>query len=409
MDYKRLTKCRVCGNKDLKKYLDLGLQPLPNALFRYHKHVTKKYPLVVLFCNKCYLSQLSIIVKPNILYSDYPYHSSVSKTFQDHCYEMAIKVRDMLGFGDDMGKPLVVDIASNDGCLLNEFKRVGFTVIGVEPCKNLSDEANKKGISTVNEFWGDENVIPPSDIITATNVFAHVHDIVDFLKVCYKRLRVLTKGILVVEVPYLPNMIEGNQFDTIYHEHLSYFLLKPLMVVFRKCGLQIFKVERVPIHGGSIRVYASRSEFKREVESSVIETLEYEKKGGYYRFNTYKGFSKKVEKIRDNFVKLLEDIRDSGQTVLGYGASAKGAMLMNYCKLNKNHVSMVIDDTREKQYKYIPGCGICIGDFTQIRNKRPDYMVLFAWNFAKEIMEKTGEFRRLGGKYIVPIPSVKVL
>ena len=406
-DFKTVTNCRVCGSERLKKYLDLGKAPLANALLNTPSSQSEKYPLQVLFCEDCSLSQLSIVVKPEILYSNYPYHSSVSKTFQEHCRKMAIEIKKY--FESLPGKPLVVDIASNDGCLLEQFQLENYYVMGVEPSKNLAEESIMKGISTINEFWSEKTArrIPACDVITATNVFAHVDDLRTFLKAAKGELRVYSKGILVVEVPYLYDLISKVQFDTIYHEHLSYFLFKPLKRIFSECGLNIFNVERHEIHGGSLRVYATP--YDRPINKSVKALEAFEKKNKLYDFKTYLEFASKVEEIRDYFVDLLQDLRRQRKKVMAYGASAKGAMLLNYCGVDSNQISSVVDDTKDKQGKYMPGSRIPIVDQEKLDSNKPDYIALLSWNFSDEIINKTLSHKDRGAKYIIPVPTVSVL
>ncbi len=353
----------------------------------------------------CSLSQLSIIVNPDILYKDYPYHSSVSKTFKKHCYDMATDLKQYFPTID----PLVIDIASNDGCLLKEFKSQGYCVMGVEPSQNLVDLALEKGIPTVRGYWGSEssNLIPSCDVITATNVFAHVDDIRSFIESVRDKLRVYSKGIFVLEVPYLPNLIEGNQFDTIYHEHLSYFLLKPLDRLFDSCGLQIFRVEKQSIHGGSIRVYSSP--FNYPIENSVNEMIDAEESAGYYDLNTYLNFSNNVEFIKREFKNLMVNLRNDGNKVMGYGASAKGVGFLNMCGITKDEIISIVDDTPDKQGKEIPGIGIPIVGYDVFDVVEPDYIVLLSWNFKDELIAKTPRHRERQGKYIVGIPEVKII
>ena len=398
MDYRVVKKCRICKSSRLKKYLDLGSQPVPNKL----ENPAKCYPLQVLYCQDCSLSQLSIVVKPEIMYMDYPYHSSVSKTFQKHCYELAIKLKK---FKTKNNPPSCMDIASNDGCLMEQFRKVGFIVRGYEPCKELARIANDKMLLTINRFFSlesskDTRCWSGEDFITATNVFAHVDDIHDFLEACKIQMEANRRGIVVVEVPYLQNLIHGNQFDTIYHEHLSYFLLKPLVRLFKECGVPIFKVERIPIHGGSIRIYASMHNYK--VSDSIRNMLEDERIKGFYRFDTYKKFKDKVENVKKCFKFLLEHSSLMGHSVAGYGASAKGISLLNYCGINQHELRYIVDDTIAKQGKFTPGSEIPILS----KFFKPDYIVLLAWNFADELMEKT---KHLGAKYVIPIPNVRVI
>lgn len=402
-EFKLITECRICGSSKLKQYLDLGSAPLANALLNSSSSRSHKYPLQVLFCEDCSLSQLSIVVNPNILYSDYPYHSSVSETFKKHCLDMAKSLKEMFTVED----PLVVDIASNDGCLLEQFKSCGYNVVGVEPSKNLVVKALKKGIPTLHDFWSEESSqeVYGADLITATNVFAHVDDLKGFLGGVKKALQ--PDGIFIIEVPYLYDLISKVQFDTIYHEHLSYFLLRPLKILFTSYGLHIFKVERHEIHGGSIRVFASIN--KRKADKSVREMEAFEKKEKLHQFKTYTGFAEKVEEIKSYFVELLEDLRRQHKKVMGYGASAKGAMLLSYCGVDSNHISSVVDDTKEKQGKYLPGSRIPIVDKNRLDAINPDYIALLAWNFSEEIIKRTFSHKARGVKYILPVPTVSVL
>ena len=397
MDYKLVKKCRVCGSAKLKKYIDFGEQPLANSL----KQRSKKYPLKVLLCQNCHLSQLSIVVKPEILFKDYPYHSSISNTFKEHCSKMARTVKRMLRNYN----PLVVDIASNDGALLSQFKEHGFYVMGVEPSKNLAKESNDNGIDTINEFFSQEvsERIPACHVVTATNVLAHVDDLYGFIKPIVKLIKKNDNGFLVVEVPYLYDLISKNQFDTIYHEHLSYFLLKPLVKLFESCGLPIFKVERHKIHGGSIRIYASP--YLHTVERSVQDLLDFEDVVGMYELDTYLDFEKRVRSVKFNLVRAISYANKCGLKVVGYGASAKGTMLINQCGIKKSELRYVVDDTPDKQGRNISGSNIPIVHFSNLKDTKPNYILLLAWNFSKEIMDKTKD---IGARYIIPIPEVVI-
>lgn len=421
MDYKWITECRVCGSRKLRKYLDLGNQPLANALLESRDSECKKYPLQVLFCEECSLSQLSVVVNRNILYENYPYHSSVSSTFKAHCSDMAKSIRGMFkhpktydGWDGPQpnpvsGKPidnlLMIDIASNDGCLIEQFKANGFNVMGIEPSKNLADEANRKDLRTVCEFWDEKGVgwITPADVITATNVFAHVDDVHGFLKLAKKKLRAYSNGFIVIEVPWLKNLIEKNQFDTIYHEHLSYFLLKPIKRLAKDLGMSVFMAEELDIHGGSLRVYISP--WEREEHESVGRIMGSEEESGLYSYKTYKDYSSKVNSVKDHLMSLLEELNMGCKKVVGYGASAKGIMLMNYCGIDDGHLDYVVDDTKMKQGKFIPGCGIKIVPKSKLKRDGSDYILLLSWNFENELKENT---RSVGAKYITPIPMVRL-
>lgn len=402
MEYKKVAECRVCGSKKLTKYLDLGEVPLANNL----ESPEKKYPIEMLLCEECSLSQLSIVVKPEILYASYPYHSSVSQTFKKHCRSMALAVKEILLKKSDLLNHMAVDIASNDGCLLQEFKEEGFYVMGVEPCKELAKEAEIKGISTVDDFWNEDTFkrVPACDVITATNVFAHVDDVKGFMELAKNKLRAYSKGIIVVEVPYMANLLNYVQFDTIYHEHLSYFLFKPLHRLFKDMGCPIFRVDQVPVHGGSLRIYASPYDY--EIEGSVNEMLLSEANSGFYDVQTYGEFAENIEFIREDLPFLLFSLSEEGKKVMGYGASAKGISLLNYCEVDYTSIHSIVDETPAKQGKLTPMSNIPIFSFDAFEREKPDYILLLAWNFAEELIKKT---KHLGAKYIVPIPQVVII
>jgi len=421
MDYKEVTRCRICNSDRLHKYLDLGKQPLANSLQRKRNSRVKKYPLAVLFCDVCALSQLSIIVEPEILYKDYPYNSSVSTTFKNHCREFAETVqkmlsREILKVGDTKGNSdaytffqrdrSVLDIGANDGCLLEEFKRIGFSAWGVEPDSKLASKAESKGITMTNAFWSYRNAfrIPPVDVISATNCLAHVDDLYGFLDAVRHKLKKWKNGFFVLEVPYLWNLISKNQFDTVYHEHLSYFLFKPLKEILQLNGLYPFKVEHHDIHGGSLRVYASHELIPED--GSVRDLEKFERDNGLYDLQTYLGYGEKVSSLKKELVGLLKNLKKKRKKVVGYGASAKGTTLLNYCNIDSTYISKIIDDTPEKQGKFVPGVGIPVVSRDHFDTTHPDYIALLSWNFKLELIEKT---KHLGAKYITPIPRVEVL
>lgn len=426
MDYKVVTSCRICGSTDLHSYLNLGETPLANALLDHPDSEYCTYPLELLFCTECSLSQLSIVVDPAILYKDYPYHSSVSETFKTHCREMAKDVKAIID-SNKPWKPIentkegtlsggfhdlthsVLDIACNDGCLLNEFRNEGFNVMGVEPSTNLANISSSKGITTINDFWNEESsrYIPLCDVVTATNVLAHVDDVKGFISAARRKLSSYKNGIIVIEVPYAYNMITKTQFDTVYHEHLSYFTFKSLQTLFNSCGMRIFRVDQMAIHGGSLRVYASP--FYYEEDSSVQDLEHFEESSGILTFPKYLNYSTDVEQIKENLKLLIDWIRENGKRIMGYGASAKGINLINYCGFKPSDILEIVDDTPHKQGKFIPRSSIPIKSMSSFDHYKPDYILILAWNFAEELMRNTEFHKARGGKYIIPIPTVRII
>ena len=406
--YKKIKKCRICNSESLVKYLDLGNTPLANSLIEIKDKDKKelKFPLEVLYCKNCSLSQLSIVVDPKILFSEYVYRSSISRTFQEHCAEMAEKTAKLI----DGSNNLVVDIASNDGCLLQQFKKNGFDVLGVEPAANIAKIANTSGIETICSFWSIETAKKiiekhgKAKVITATNVFAHVDDLHAFLNAVNMLLH--DNGIFIVEVPYLGDLLAKNEFDTIYHEHLSYFLAKPLERLYSSHNLKIFRIEKHAIHGGSIRLLASKN--NSYDEKNVKEFLKSEAKQKLYELKTYQNFESKVKNIKREILKLLLSLREKNKKIIAYGASAKGNTLLNYCGISNKYINFIVDDTPEKQHHLAPGSRIKIVDAGYINKEKPDYVLLLAWNFAKEIMQKTKASYKKKVKYIIPIPNVRI-
>ena len=410
MDYKVVKECRVCGSPDLQKYLDLGSAPLANSLLSSLEQVSNTYPIEVMLCLECSLSQLSIVVEPKVMYSNYYYYSSISDTFKKHCRDMAVSLKELkpeysYEKDSDGRKAHILDIASNDGCLLGEFKNEGYWVSGIEPSQKQCDIANSNGIPTECGFWGDgrgRHTDSSYDFITATNVLAHVDDLGGFLKSVVCALKM--DGVFVAEFPYLPNLIENNQFDTIYHEHLSYFLLKPLVRLFKDNGLPIFKVERKDIHGGSIRIYASK--FAHDQHESVKDMLDFEESKELYSIETYTKFADRALRVMNDFRMCLQNIYDSGKKVMAYGASAKGISLMNYAGIRRDWIHAIVDDTPDKQGKWTPGTLIPIIDSNSFKDECAYFIVLLAWNFSRELMAKCWWH---SGYFIIPIPEVKIV
>lgn len=386
-DYRVITECRACKSSNLFEYLDLNESPLANKL----DSITS-YPIKVVVCEDCYLSQLSIVVRPEVLYSEYPYHSSMSSTFKTHCADLAQKLKEDFSPSEN---PLVIDIASNDGTCLAQFRDAGFErFLGVEP-SNLAHTCIKNGFPCTKAFWSEElarsySWEPGAAFIVAQNVLAHVDNLRDFILGVKYALH--DKGVFVGEFPYMIDLVRDVQVDTIYHEHLSYFLLNPLHNLFSSLGLPIFKIERLDIHGGSLRIYASKDAYSRD--ESVMDLLKLEGELGYYKLSTYIDFAARAYGLGARLQKQLEAL--AGSKIMGYGASAKGISLINYFALGK-YFHSIVDETPAKQGHAIPGSLIPIVPFTAFDTERPDYIFLLAPNFSNEMKAKTSY---LGAKYL---------
>lgn len=406
--YKEVKNCRICASKNLISYLNLGEMPLANSFITKARiEDEERFPLNILLCKDCYLSQLSVVVDPKRLFSNYAYRSSISDSFNKHCCELAKELSGkILKRGD-----LVVDIASNDGSLLIPFKRMGGRVLGIEPAKNIAKIANDSKIETISKFWSTDvakkinKKYKKAKIITAFNVFAHVDDMHEFIEGA--KILLDKTGYLIIESPHLLNLIENTEFDTVYHEHLSYLLLKPLQKLIESHGLKIAKVKTYDIHGGSIRMYIEHSDQNRS-DGSLQKIIAKEQSGGLYNTRRYLQFKNEVEKIKKDLVNKLDNLKKRGNKISGFAASAKGNTLLNYCNIDHKIIDFIFDDTPEKQNKLFAGVHIPVISPKYIANKKPDYLLVLAWNFAKEIISKTKHYQLRGGKYILPIPSLRI-
>ena len=397
--------CRVCGHADLHPYLDLGQIPLVN---RYvdpgDERPELRFPLRIQKCMRCHLSMLDVVVDPMVLYENYAYQSSISKTFQQHCGQLADEAVNLFP-----GRALQVwEIASNDGCMGLEFQRRGAQVLGIEPAANLAALARSRGVNSVCEFWSKtvaedlQKKYSPPDLMVATNVFAHVDNLRDFL--AGARAVLPPHGRLIVEVPYLVNFIQKTEFDTAYHEHLSYFLLYPIREVARKAGLELLDVRKLEIHGGSIRVHFGYGEPSPEVERLLKE----EETMGFYDLQIYDQFTQHVQQIREEFVSFLGGLRQRGRTIAAFGASAKGNVLLNYCHLGRETFEYVVDDTLAKQGRLYPGLKLPIVSRDALTRCPPDYLVILAWNFFEEIKASLTGYLASGGRLVCPLPTLHI-
>jgi 2-polyprenyl-3-methyl-5-hydroxy-6-metoxy-1,4-benzoquinol methylase len=410
-DYTEVTACRVCDGTDLRTYLDLGDMPLVNEFLGSPAEFAseRKFPLAVNYCGDCHFSQLTGTVDPAVLFRKYVYRSSVSDSFGDHCRELS----DQLNSALDIGEGLVVDIASNDGYLLRPFKAAGNRVLGVDPARNLAEIANKSGIETIPEFWNEElgkkiaEEYGPAKAITAFNVFAHVPDLQSFVKGVKHLLDPM--GYFVIESPHIQPLVDKGEFDTVYHEHVSYLAAGPVAQLMANNGLRLARVERTPLHGGSIRMYVEHAESPDTSDGTAQEVIAGEQEAGLQSFEGYESLRRTAEGIKKDLTSKLVELKRAGKKVAGFGASAKGNTLLNFAGIGRELVSAIFDDTPEKQGKFYPGVHIPVIARDQMDEVKPDYLLLLPWNFKAELMAKTAEFRAKGGKYILPIPKLEVI
>jgi dTDP-4-dehydrorhamnose reductase len=403
-------ECRCCGSKNMAKYLDLGLMPLANNLEFTSKLAREKerFPLQIMFCNDCSLSQLSVVINPSKMFSYYTYRSSVNGGYVKHCNKMAREVSETYKLNENS---FVIDIAGNDGALLQEFKKVfNPKVLNIDPATNLTAIAEQNGIKSLTKFWGIDtsneviSVHGKADLITATNVFAHVDDIKEFLASAKQTLNL--QGVLLIEFPYLVDFIENKEYDTTYFEHLSYVSVSPIYNLCKNMGLHLFNVEKQNIHGGTVRLSISH-DGSYEENPNVDTYLKNEDINGFLTLENYINWSKDIEKTIENFSENILKLKLDGKTISGFGASAKGNTLLNSCKINTDIMDYIADETPEKIGKFSPTTGIPIVNKQSIIDNPTDYMVILAWNFQEEIMAKLRPI--YNGKFIIPVPEFKII
>jgi len=393
-------------------FLDLGFTALADGFITREQlnEPEKQYPLRVCVCRECGLFQLDHVVPPDELYrKNYPYLSSVTKTGREHFHGMATSICKKYGIGRDK---LAIDVGSNIGVLLEGFKSNGLRVLGIDPADNIVEMANKRGIETWPEYFNGNiatKVLKEkgrASVITGTNVFAHIDDLDDMMDAVSKILE--DDGIFVFELPYLVDLLDNLEYDTIYHEHLSYISIKPLVKFFRKFKMELFDVERTGIHGGSIRVFVCKKG-KHKIQKAVDELVNLEDDKKVYDLKRLEKFSRDVQKQKEDLIDLLRSIKKQGKRIVGLSAPAKGNTLLNYCKIGTDYLDYVTEKAETKIGLYTPGTHIEVKDDASIIRDRPGYALLLAWNFAPEIIKNMEEFRKNGGKFIIPIPAPKVV
>ena len=404
--------CRHCNNKLSHIFADLQTCPPSNAMIKYERlnHSETYFPLKVFVCEKCFLVQVDVLEKAEAIFNEeYTYFSSYSSSWLEHAKEYTAYMTQRFGYNKDS---LVVEIASNDGYLLQYFKEINIPVLGVEPTANTAKVAKEKGIDSIVDFFGSQlatqQLKSKADLILGNNVLAHIPDINDFVKGV--KIALKPTGVNTFEFPHLCQLVAQNQFDTIYHEHFSYLSLNSVTSIFEKQGLEIFDVQELTTHGGSLRIFAKHKEDNsKKIENSVNQLLEKEKALGIESLNYYQNFQKNIHTIKNDFIGFLLEQKKQDKKIIGYGAAAKGNTLLNYCGIKGNDlIEYVVDASPFKQNKLLPGSRIPVYHPDKIKETRPDYIVIFPWNLKSEITEQLSFCKEWGVKFVVTIPELKI-
>jgi hypothetical protein len=404
-------RCRFCAKLLSHTFVDLGMSPLCESFLSAEQldRMEPFYPLTVRVCDSCFLVQLSEYVRPDEIFTDYAYFSSFSTSWLDHARRYTDMIATRLALGPESR---VVEIASNDGYLLQYFVQKGIPAFGVEPAVNVASAAEERGVPTWIGFFGAASAEElartrgRADLMIGNNVLAQVPDLNDFVE----GFRILLKptGVATLEFPHLLRLIEGNQFDTIYHEHFSYFSFLTAEAIFGKHGLRLFDVEELPTHGGSLRIYACQGDNASAPETARVDAMRrLEQEAGLGRIERYSSFPEQVHRVKRDLLKFLVGAREAGKTVAGYGAPGKGNTLLNYCGIRTDLLDYTVDRNPHKHGKFLPGTHIPIFPPEHIGQTKPDYVFILPWNLKDEIMEQLSYIRQWGGRFLVPIPEVR--
>jgi len=407
-----LPACRFCGTALRYPFVDLGMSPLANSYLKPDQlsQMEPFYPLCVYVCDTCFLVQLQECASPQQIFSDYAYFASYSDTWLQHAQAYTDMVVKRFGLNQ---QSRIVELASNDGYLLQYFLRKGMSVLGIEPAANVAEVAIQKGIPTLVRFF-DETFAQElvsrgrkADLIVGNNVLAHVPKLNGFVQ--GMKILLKTQGVVTMEFPHLLRLMEENQFDTIYHEHFSYFSFLTVERVFAAHGLTLFDVEELPTHGGSLRIYACHIEdTEKPIGSRVTELRAREETVSLNRLETYLRFADKIQETKRRLLTFLVTAKQAGKSVVGYGAPAKGNTLLNYCGIRSDFIDYTVDRSPHKQGNFLPGTHIPIYHPEKIKETKPHYLLILPWNLREEVMTQLGYIREWGGQFVVPIPKVRV-
>jgi hypothetical protein len=404
--------CRFCNATLQDVFVDLGLSPLANSYVPADRIDVGEmfFPLRVYVCRNCLLVQLDVFETPENIFGDYAYFSSYSDSWLEHARRYSERVIERFGITRDS---FVIEIASNDGYLLRNFTALDIPVLGIEPAANVAEAAVAKGVPTLVQFFGSDLAADlvksrrPADLIIGNNVLAHVPQLNDFVAGLRRLLNV--QGVITMEFPHLLRLIESNQFDTIYHEHFSYFSFLAVRCLFAAHELTIFDVEELPTHGGSLRIYAAHAADASKTRTARVADLEARETAlGLHLLKGYAGFAPRVIDTKSKLLSFLIEARRQGKRVAAYGAAAKGNTLLNYCGVRTDFIEYVVDRSPEKQGKFLPGTRIPVRKPEDVRSTRPDYLLILPWNIKDEVIEQMSYIRSWGGRFVVPIPEVTV-
>ena len=408
----REKSCRLCKSTELYTILDLGYTPISDQILTLDQleQPETSYPITLNSCNKCGFCQLGYVVPPELMYNEnYSYDGSATTTLQNHHISMANQICERFKLKE---KSLVMDIGSNAGVLLSGFRDKGMKVLGIDPSINVANIARKKGIDVIGEFFSSKLAKKIREeheevsVITGTNVFAHIDDLDDFFKAA--DIVLSNDGIIVIEAPYLITLLDDLEYDTIYHAHLSYISVKPLKEFCKKMNMDIFNAELNDIHGGSLRLFIGRKDV-REISKNIETLLNLEEEKGIYKKERLEKFSNDVKQQKKELNMLLWNLKKEGKKIVGISAPAKGNALTNYCKISTDLLDYITEKSPLKIGKFTPGMHIPILSDDKLLEDKPDYGLILAWNFADEIIKNNEEFRKNGGKFIIPIPHPKIV